>query len=404
MPTTPRQSFSRLIEWSRTDRAAGVGLVVATVAALVWANVDGAAYARTWAAVPSWLGFSQLHFTARGWVDEGLMTLFFVVIGLEIRRETTAGELGSWHRAAGPVIAAVAGMAVPAIVYVAVVHDGPGGHGWGIAMATDIAFSLGALALVASSASLRLRIFLMTLGVADDILSILILVVVYSTAVDPAYVAVGVGALVVTILLRRFEAPAGTLALVLGAVAWWAFGRGGVQAAVVGVVVGIAGLASPSSPPESHHSGPRAWERRLTPIVNLVVLPVFALANTGVDFARLDLSSSAALSVFVAVLAARVIGKPAGVWLGTTILPDRYVSSTGDRPTARTRLGLGTAASVGFTVSLLIARVGFGESALADAATAALLAGTVVGLALTALLLRSDTPSPATAGTAPRRR
>jgi Na+:H+ antiporter, NhaA family len=387
MPTTPHQPFSRLTEWSRSDRAAGVGLVVATVAALVWANVDGAAYARTWATVPSWLGFSHLHFTAREWVNEALMTLFFVVIGLEIRRETTAGELGSWPRAAGPVIAAVAGVAVPAIVYLAIVHDGPGGHGWGIPMATDVAFSLGALALVASSRSLRLRIFLMTLGVADDILSILILVLAYSTAVDPTYVAVGVGCLVVMVLVRTFVAPAGAVALVFGAVAWWTFGRGGVEAAVVGVVVGIAGLASPSPPPQSQQSGPRAWEQRLNPIVSLVVLPVFALANTGVDVAHLDLSSSTALSVFVAVLGARVIGKPAGVWLGTTLLPSRYVSSLGDRPPARIRLGLGTAASVGFTVSLLIASVAFGESALADAATAALLVGTLVGVVLTAMLL-----------------
>jgi NhaA family Na+:H+ antiporter len=393
MPTTPHHWFRRLIEWSRSDRAAGVGLVVATVAALVWANVDGAGYARTWATVPSWLGFSHLHFTAREWVNEALMTLFFLVIGLEIRRETTAGELGSWHRAAGPVIAAVAGMAVPAIVYVAVVHDGPGGHGWAIPLATDIAFSLGALALVAPSASLRLRVFLMSLGVADDILSIAVLVVVYSAEVHAGLVVAGIASLGVMVVVRRIRDPFGLLALAFGAAAWWAFARGGVEAAVIGVAVGIAGLASPA-PRADSHLGPRAWERRLSPLVNLVVLPVFALANTGVDIAHLDLSSSTALSVFVAVFAARVIGKPAGVWLGATVLPNRYLSATGDRPSGRTRLGLGAAASVGFTVSLLIARVAFGESALADAATAALLAGTVVGLALTALLLRSDTPSP----------
>ena len=361
--------------------------MVATVAALVWANLDGAAYARVWATVPSWLGFSGLHFTARDWVNQGLMTFFFMVIGLEIRRETTAGELASWRRAAGPVIAAVAGMVVPAVMYAAVVHDQPGGHGWGIPMATDVAFSLGALALLAPGASLRLRVFLMTLGVADDVLSILVLVLFYSAAVDAAFLVAGIACLGAMIVVRAIRRPFGVVAVAFGAVAWWAFARGGVEAAVVGVVIGIAGLASPARPADSHHFGPRAWEHRLNPVVNLLVLPAFALANTGVDVGQLDLSSGTALRVFVAVLVARVIGKPLGVWLGATLLPSRFAMAPDQRDPARTRLGLGTAASVGFTVSLLITRVAFGEGALADAATAALLVGTVVGVGLTALLL-----------------
>ncbi|MBV9411147.1 MAG: Na+/H+ antiporter NhaA, partial [Acidimicrobiia bacterium] len=211
---------------------------MATAAALLWANLDGAGYVRTWATMPSWLGFSGLHFTAREWINEGLMTIFFVVIGLEIRRETTAGGLGSWRRAAGPVVAAITGMAVPALVYVAVVHSGPAGHGWGIPMATDVAFSLGALALLASVASLRLRVFLMTLGVADDILSILVLVLAYSAAVDVPFVVAGVGCLLVMVVVRRIPTPVGSVALIFGAVAWWMFARGGIEAAVVGVVVG----------------------------------------------------------------------------------------------------------------------------------------------------------------------
>ncbi|HMC71160.1 MAG TPA: Na+/H+ antiporter NhaA, partial [Mycobacteriales bacterium] len=347
MATSSLPFNRRLIEWSRSDRAAGVTLAAATVAALAWANLDAAGYSRTWATVSSWLTFTGLHFTAREWVNEALMTLFFVVIGLEIRRETTAGELGSWRRAAAPVVAAVAGMVVPALVYAAVVHDGPGGHGWGIPMATDVAFSLGALALLAPAASLRLRVFLMTLGVADDILSILVLVVLYSTAVDPAFVLAGVGSLVVMVLVRTIRGPGGALGLLFGGVAWWLFARGGVEAAVVGVVIGVAGLASAAGG-DAHHLGPRAWEHRLNPVVNLVVLPVFALANTGVDVGHLDLTSSGALAVFVGVLLARVVGKPVGVWLGATVMPSRFVSPSEERPSARTRLGLGTAASVGF--------------------------------------------------------
>jgi len=389
VPQTPHIPLHRrIVAWSRADRAAGITLAVATVAALAWANFDWSSYASTWTSARSWLELGALHFTARDWVNEGLMTLFFVVVGLEIRRETAVGELRSWRRAGGPVVAAIAGMVVPALVYAAFNHDRPGGHGWGIPMATDVAFSLGALALVASSASLRLRVFLMTLAVADDILSILVLAVAYSAAIDPTFLLTGLGCLVAMVVLRRTRGPSGPLPLVFGALAWWAFARGGVEAAIVGVVIGFAGLASPGPPAESHSAGPRAWERRLTPLVTLVVLPVFALANAGVNFTLLDLSSADAMRVFVAVLVARVVGKPVGVWLGATAASSRSASPSADLGSNRARAGLGAAASVGFTVSLLIVRVAFGEGPLADAATAGLIAATVVGLALTALLLR----------------
>jgi NhaA family Na+:H+ antiporter len=254
-------------------------------------------------------------------------------------------------------------------------------------MATDVAFSLGALALVASSASLRLRVFLMTLGVADDILSILVLVTFYSAEVGAGFIAAGLVCLVVMFVVRTFPDPLGAVALLLAAVAWWTFARGGVEAAVVGVALGLGGLAS-TGPTARRGLGPRAWEHRVNPGVNLVVLPVFAIANAGVDLAHLDLASSVALRVFVAVLVARVVGKPLGVWLGATLAPSRFVSPSDERPPTRLRLGLGTVASVGFTVSLLITRVAFGEGALADAATAALLLGTVIGLVLTSALLR----------------
>ncbi len=362
-------------------------LTVGSVAALVWANVDGSAYAHVWRTVPSWLAFADLHFTARQWVNDGLMTLFFVGIGLEIRREARAGELRSWDRAAAPMVAAVVGMAVPALLYGVVAHGTAGGHGWGIPMATDVAFSLGALALLAPRASLRLRVFLMTLGVADDILSILVLIAVYSAEVKGGYVAAGVLCLVAMALLRASPRMPVVAAIVLGVAAWWAFGRGGVEAAVTGVAVGLFGLASPVPPADVPHAGPRAWEQRLTPVVNLLALPVFALANAGVDIAHADLSSGAALTVFVAVLVGRVVGKPLGVWLGTTLVPSRFALPAEHRSAARTRLGLGTVASVGFTVSLLIARVAFGDGRLADSATAALLLSTVVAVGVTAPLL-----------------
>jgi Na+:H+ antiporter, NhaA family len=264
-------------------------------------------------------------------------------------------------------------MAVPALVYVVVVHDGPGGHGWGIPMATDVAFSLGALALVGAGVSLRLRVFLMTLAVADDILSIIVLVAAYSAALDMAFVVAGVACLLAMAGTRAVGRLPAVLPVAFGAAAWWLWARGGIEAAIVGVAVGMVGLAVAAD--HGVDGGPRHWERRLLPIVNLGVLPAFALANAGVDVSRLDLGSAPALRVFVAVLVARVVGKPVAIWL---------VARVGR---ARERLGIGAAASVGFTVPLLIVRAAFGEGALADSATAALLAATVLGLIVTGVVL-----------------
>jgi NhaA family Na+:H+ antiporter len=301
------------------------------------------------------------------------MTFFFVVVGLEIRREMMAGELASWRRAARPVVAAVGGMAVPALVYVVVVHGSPAGHGWGIPMATDVAFSLGALALAGSGVSVRLRVFLMTLAVADDILSIVVLVAVYSADPDVVLVAAGVLCLLAMAGVRAVGRVPAVVPVAFGAAAWWLWARGGIEAAIVGAAVGMVGLAVAAQ--HGTDGGPRHWERRLIPIVNLGVLPAFALANAGVDLSRLDLGSAPALRVFVAVLVARVVGKPLGIW----------IAARGWH--VRERLGIGAAASVGFTVPLLIVRAAFGEGVLADSATAALLAATVFGLVTTSVFL-----------------
>jgi len=347
-------------------------LASATLIALVWANAAGDGYRRAGTTTLSWLRFTGLELSARDWVNHGLMTCFFVLVGLEIRREMRAGELGTWRRASGPIIAAIAGMAAPALLYALIVHDGPGGHGWGIPMATDVAFALGALALAGSHASRRWRLFLMTLAVADDILAIAVLVVIYSARFDAVPASVGAACLVAMAIVRARRAGT-AIPVAFAAIAWWCLARAGLEAEIVGVAIGLAGLAGP-------RHGPRAWERRLQPAVSLLVLPAFALANTGVELAHLDLGSKPALRLFVAVLVARLIGKPLGIGLaaGAVVQGGRI----------RDRVGVGLAASVGFTVPLLIVRASFGEGPLAESATTALLASTAIGAVMTFSLLR----------------
>lgn len=396
-------------------------MTVATVAALVWANWPGTrSYFSTWLSVAPWSSPVGLHLTVRDWVNEALMLAFFALIGLEIRREFTAGELRSARRALVPVVAALVGMAVPAVIYTAVVAGGVGARGWGIPMATDVAFALGALALIGGT-TLRVRVFLMTLAVADDIASIVVLVVFYSHDTRLAWLAGALGALGALTVVWIARVRAGWLRVVLGAAAWWAMLHAGVEAAVIGVALGAflparrparselratpAGSAARATSagsavratsagsavrakPSAASPTVRAWVHRLEPVVNMAVLPVFALANTGLSFAGSGLGSGASLRVFAAVVAARLIGKPLGITVATLVTmhvnPDVYQPPI----VTRSLVGVGAVASIGFTVPLLIIQTALPVGPLATAATAGLLAGSVLGAGAGLIVLR----------------
>ena len=366
---------SRLTRAARDNRAAGVTMTVATAVALLWANAAAGSYRD---AVQHTLAVPGLRLSAQEWVNQGLMVLFFLAIGLEIRREIAGGELRSWRRAVGPTAAAIGGMAVPAVLYAAVLHGRAGSRGWGIPMATDVAFALGALALVSTGASTRLRVFLLTLAVVDDIACIAILVCFYSNDVEVAHLLLAVGAIAAMVAVHVSRARATALLILLGAVAWWALVHAGVEASVVGVAIGLLVPAS----------GVRSWELRLEPWVNALVLPLFALANAGVKIVGSQIFSGPALAVFIAVLVARVIGKPLGIAGTVSVMsrdPDRD-----DRMhlRARERVGMGALASVGFTVPLLIVHAALPAGPLAAAAICALLAGSLLGALGGAIVLR----------------
>jgi len=412
----------------RGDRAGGVALALGTVGALAWANWPGSSYRHAWGTVAPWSSSLGLRLTLRDWVDQGLLLVFFLLVGLEIRREATAGELASWRRAALPVMAALSGMLVPAGIYAAVTAGSPAARGWGIPMATDVAFALGALALVGARSMPRLRVFLMTLAVADDIFSVVVLVCFYSAGVRAAWLVAALLVLAVTVVLRLRVDRAGPLVVALGAAAWLALLHAGVEAAVVGVAVGL--LAPPVHRPHraparrarfAHvvaGTGARRWELRLGPWVNVVILPVFALANAGVALSGSGLGTAQGLRVFAAVVVARVAGKPLGIAAARWATARLQTDGASSPVRGRALVGLGATASVGFTIPLLVVRAAFQDGPLASGAIAGLLAASVLGWALALAVLRdgaaggtvSEPPVPgrgrpgATAGTPGRRR
>lgn len=366
------------------DATAGVLLGIAAVAAVVWASLDPGSYAATWQrGAPTRVGFLVFPSGGLAWVNEGAMALFFLVVGLELSREVRYGDLRSPRAALTPVAAALGGMAGAGLVYVAVAHQGLPANGYGVPMATDVAFAVGSISLFARRIPLQLRLFVLALAVADDLASLVVLVLGYSERIDAVRLAVALGVVVVGLLARWAGVDRLGLVVALGVVCWLALEGSGVEPALAGVAVGLLARSPP-------HGGPITLESRLRPVVNGAVLPVFALANAGVALGALTLANGAG-TVLAAVLAARVVGKAAGI-VAVTALVARFTRSPlpgGASP--QLLVGVAALCGVGFTVPLLVAgRAFIGHPALLAAARLGLLVGSVAAFLAGAVLLVSS--------------
>jgi Na+/H+ antiporter NhaA len=405
----------------RTETGGAAVLLAATLAALAWANVDPAGYAATWHAVlVIRSGRWELADSWQGWVNSGLMSFFFLVAGLEARREFDMGELRERRRLALPVVVALGGMVVPVAIYLAVNAGRPSASGWGAAMATDTAFALGVLALAGPSVPDRVRTYMLTFAVADDVASIVVIAVVYSDRIDLTALGAGLAFLGLVVAARRLGVRHGPVYLLLGVAAWIAFFESGVDPVVVGLVMGLLALAYPATRrdlerafesfrlfreqpiPELARAAQQSVRLALSPNDRLqqlfhpwtsyLIVPLFALANAGITVDGSLLARAYTSPVTLGILLGYVVGKPAGTvaaaWLlvrisrGTIRPPVGWAAVT----------GAGAIAGIGFTVSLLIASLAFHGSLLAEAKVGVLsaaLCASLLGWAvfrLTALL------------------
>ena len=405
----------------RTETGGAAVLLAATLAALAWANVDPAGYAATWHAVlVIRSGRWELADSWQGWVNSGLMSFFFLVAGLEARREFDMGELRERRRLALPVVVALGGMVVPVAIYLAVNAGRPSASGWGAAMATDTAFALGVLALAGPSVPDRVRTYMLTFAVADDVAGIVVIAVVYSDRIDLTALGAGLAFLGLVVAARRLGVRHGPVYLLLGVAAWIAFFESGVDPVVVGLVMGLLALAYPATRrdlerafesfrlfreqpiPELARAAQQSVRLALSPNDRLqqlfhpwtsyLIVPLFALANAGITVDGSLLARAYTSPVTLGILLGYVVGKPAGTvaaaWLlvrisrGTIRPPVGWAAVT----------GAGAIAGIGFTVSLLIASLAFHGSLLAEAKVGVLsaaLCASLLGWAvfrLTALL------------------
>jgi Na+:H+ antiporter, NhaA family len=368
-----------LREYLREEAAGGVVLMAAAALALGWANSPWrAAYDALWQTpLAVQLGRFAIQADLRHWVSDGLMTLFFLVVGLEIKRELVAGELRTWRRAALPVVAAAGGMAVPALIYAAANAGRPGAPGWGVPMATDIAFALGVLALLGSRVPAALKVFLLTLAVVDDLGSIAVVALFYSRGVDLGALAVAAGLLVLVAVLVRARVWWLPLHVGLGAALWLTLWHSGVSPALAGVAMGLL-TPVPLAERLAHD---------LHPVSAFLVVPLFALANAGVSLEGGGLAAPGAGAVLGGVLAGRVLGKLAGIgaaaWLAV-----RLGLAVRPQATSWPQLaGVATVAGIGFTVPLFVADLAFPDGRFQAPVKLGLLLASVVAGAAGALVL-----------------
>ena len=369
-------------EFVSVEVLGAVVLLAATVAALVWANVAPASYASVWHH-PLDLSVAglDLDLTRSHWVTDGLMTLFFFVVGLEIKRELVRGELRDPRTAALPVLAALGGMVVPAVVYLAITAGHGGSDGWAVPMATDIAFATGVLALLGSRVPQSLRLFLLTLAIVDDIGAIVVIAIFYSGGVRGAWLLAAVGVVVVVLVLQRLGV-ASPIAYVVPALALWlCVQQSGVHATIAGVALGLLTPARPFG----GRSVIEGLEHRLHPWSSFVVVPLFALANAGVVIDADAVARAVRSPVTLGIVAGLVLGKPVGV-AATTLLGARLgVGRLPEGASTRHVIALGAVAGVGFTVALFIAGLAFGPARF-DLAVIGILAGSVCSALLGAAL------------------
>lgn len=383
MPS-PTRMLEPLREFLGEEAAGGVLLMAAAAVALVVANSPLAAdWERLWhtqmgleVGGQAW-SMSLLH-----WVNDGLMAVFFLVVGLEIKRELRMGELRDPHRALVPIVAAAAGAVVPALIYLALNMGGPGANGWGIPMATDIAFALGVLAIVGSRVPAPLKVFLTTLAIVDDLIAVVVIAVFYTNNIDLLGVTEAVVCLALLVIANRRGVTSLPVYGVLGIALWLGVLASGVHATIAGVLLACTVPAVVGDTPADGRpirSPLIALERRLHPWSAFLIVPLFALGNAGV---RLTGGLEAmAQPVTLGIVLGLVLGKPIGI-LGATWLVGRLTRTPLPAGVTRGQMGaLGVLAGIGFTMSLFVADLAqLGTDGLRDAKLGILGASLVAGV------------------------
>jgi Na+:H+ antiporter, NhaA family len=405
-----------VVRFLRIEAAGGILLLVATVVALVWANSawqDG--YESFWAtSVELEVGSYRFEEDLAHLVNDLLMALFFFVVGMEIKREMVVGELRDRRSIALPALAALGGMVVPAAIFAAVNAGGAGASGWGIPMATDIAFALGVVALVGDRVPPSVKVLLLTLAIVDDLGAIAVIAVFYADSIDARWLVVALAVVLLMAVMRRIEVTYTPVLVAMGATLWLAVYESGVHATIAGVAMGLLTPARPRQTEVEAEAIVDVLENRqelsveevrsaaalikgsvsdcdrlidaLHPWTSFVIVPVFALANAGIVISGDVFADPSA--VFVGVSVGLVVGKFIGITLFCWLAVKLRLARLPDGAQWSHIIGVGAVAGIGFTVSLFIAGLAFDDSNLLTEAKVGILVASAVSALGGSLLLR----------------
>jgi Na+:H+ antiporter, NhaA family len=436
LPPHPRvlKVISPFQNFSHTEASGGILLFIATVAALIWANSAWSTdYFDFWhTEVTIQFGQFGMSMTLVHWINDGLMAIFFFVVGLEIKREFLVGELASIRHAILPIAAAVGGAVLPALLYLALNAGGEGARGWGVPMATDIAFALGVLAILGSRVPIGLKVFLTALAIVDDILAVLVIAIFYSDSINLQYLLLGLAIIVVLLIANQAGIRQTVVYAVLGLVVWIAFIESGVHATVAGVLLAMTipsrtridsdefversrnAISNFEKATEyggknmltnkghltalhelevasDHAQAPmQKLEENLHSWVAFLIVPIFALANAGVSIGD-NLDEALTSPISLGIVVGLVFGKQIGITLVSWLLIRAGLSSLPDGVGWRHIYGAACLAGIGFTMSLFVADLAFLDEENLALAKIGILGASVIAGAAGFLLIRLAT-------------
>ncbi|MTD41081.1 Na+/H+ antiporter NhaA [Erwinia sp. CPCC 100877] len=352
--------MKQLQRFFSSDASGGVLLIITAALAMLLANMPATQtgyFSFLNMPVELKVGSLEIHKNMLLWINDALMACFFLMIGLEVKRELVSGSLASRHQAVFPVIAAIGGMVVPAAIYLLFnAQDPVTREGWAIPAATDIAFALGILALLGNRVPASLKIFLMALAIIDDLGAIVIIALFYTSDLSVLSLGVAAAAIVVLVMLNRFNVRRPGIYLLVGVVLWTAVLKSGVHATLAGVIIGFLIPLKP----EKGHSPARELEHILHPWVSFLILPLFAFANAGVSLQGVTPGGLASL-LPLGIIAGLLVGKPLGIGLSCWLALKLRLASLPEGTSCRDIVAVGVLCGIGFTMSIFIASLAFGD-------------------------------------------
>jgi len=390
-----KRQISPLREFLHRESSSGLFLILAACLGLAVANSPLSTQYFDLLAITLKveLGFFYLSLSVLKIINYGLMTVFFFVVGLEIKRELVAGHLSSVKKAAMPFLAAIGGMAVPAGLYL-LIAGGQAPQGWAVPVATDIALAVGLLAMMGPSVTLSLRSFLLALAVIDDIGAILIIALVYSTGITFSWLVSAAITIIVIVLLGRTSVTSFYIYIFLGLLLWYSLYRTGVHPTLAGVILGLLAphREMPHADFEDSDDGSVSYveylEAKLHPMSSLVIVPLFAFANTGVVISSDSIRDAATSAIAWGIFVGLVIGKPLGIIAASYAASKAKAADLPEGAAFNRILATGSAAGIGFTVALFIADLAFDDIALQNIAVVAVIVASVVSALISTIFFK----------------